>query len=110
MLQRPEIGPWLAEVVDVDSDRHEFAIKADGNELLTNFRFFVREQRCPHGRSHDQARDSPTRNFNLHMAALLVAAAATSVGFTEHGSIAVFSTNLRFFGQAQRQAALRSAR
>jgi len=41
MLQRPEIGPWLAEVVDVDSVRHEFAIKADGNELLTNFRFFV---------------------------------------------------------------------
>src|SRR5262249_49603194 len=33
--------PWLAEVVDVDSDRHEFAIKADGNELITNFRFFV---------------------------------------------------------------------
>jgi len=44
------------------------------------------------------------------MAALLVAAAATSVGFTEHGSIAVFWTNLRFFGQAQRQAALGSAR
>src|SRR5215831_4089026 len=42
---------------------------------------------------------SPTRNFNLHMAALLVAAASTSVGFTEHGSIAVFWTNLRFFGQ-----------
>ena len=25
----------------MDSDRHEFAIKADGDELITNFRFFV---------------------------------------------------------------------
>ena len=25
----------------MDSERHEFAIEADGNELMTNFRFFV---------------------------------------------------------------------
>src|SRR5262249_23482320 len=68
-----------------------FAIKADGNELLTNFRFFVDVNNGARTAGPTIKHAITDAEFQFaHPAALLVAAAVTSVGLRTTTSIAVF--------------------